>query len=408
MPFTDLRQDGARITAESERLLTFRADSWPVVPSMQSVRIGVIGAGVIGGTHSAVLQPIAAALNGRVELCAIADPLPERRAFFTSTYGYRHAFADAFDLLAKSDINTVFICTPTRYHAELVCAAADRGLHIFCEKPLAMTYAEAARMHAAVERAGVRSQIGLVLRFSAVYTVMRALLHEARAGKPLAVLFRDDQVFPIRGVHDSAWRADRTLTAGGTLIEHGVHDLDLLTWFFGPIERLHAWERNFAGHAGVEDYMAVELEFAGGVRAQLVNVWHNMMQRPSNRRLEIFCENAFLASDHDMLGEIIQQHGDGPEELMTETDVLRRFLSLQAEVPTDLRDVAGVAYLMQDLAFVRALLDDRDPQPDIGAGLQAQRIAAAVYHAAHTGEEVKVGTFEPEENEYVEAVAEPT
>jgi UDP-N-acetyl-2-amino-2-deoxyglucuronate dehydrogenase len=357
------------------------------------VRIGVIGAGVIGGTHSAVLQPITTALNGRVALCAVADPLPERRALLASAYGYQQTFADGFDLIAKANVNTVFICTPTRYHAELVHAAAERGLHIFCEKPLAMSHAEAAAMVAAVERAGVRSQIGLVLRFSAVYTVMRALLQDARAGRPLAVVFRDDQVFPIRGVHDSAWRADRTLTAGGTLVEHGVHDLDLLTWLFGPIARLRAWEENFAGHRGVEDYMAAELEFAGGLRAQLVNIWHNMVQRPSNRRLEIFCENAFLASDYDTAGEIIYQFGDGAEQLMPASEVMQRYLTTQDRVPDPLRDLYGVAYLVQDLAFVRALLEERAPSPDIRAGLEAQRLAAAVYHAARTGEEVEVSQF---------------
>jgi predicted dehydrogenase len=361
---------------------------------MESVRIGVIGAGIIGGTHSVVLQQIVRALGDEVQLVAIADPLPERRAFFASTYGYPQTFADGFDLLAKAEINTVFICTPTRYHAELVQAAAERGLHIFCEKPLAMSCGEAAGMVAAVEGAGVRSQIGLVLRFSAVYTVMRAMLLDPQAGRPLAVVFRDDQVFPIRGVHDSAWRADRRLTAGGTLIEHGVHDLDLLTWFFGPVERLRAWERNVAGHPGVEDYMAVELLFAGGLRAQLVNVWHNMLQRPSNRRLEIFCEHAFIASDHDMIGEIIRQRGDGAEEVVAAGDVMGRFVALQQNVLEVLREWHGVAYLVQDLAFVRALLDDRAPSPDMRVGLAAQRLAAVVYHAARTGEEVDLTRFQ--------------
>jgi UDP-N-acetyl-2-amino-2-deoxyglucuronate dehydrogenase len=362
---------------------------------MDSVRIGVIGAGVIGGTHSVVLQQIGSALGGKTQLVAVADPLPERRAFFAATYGYPQTFADGFDLLAQAEIDAVFVCTPTRHHAELVHAAAERGLHIFCEKPLAMSHAEAAGMVAAVERAGVRSQIGLVLRFSAVYTVMRALLRDARAGRPLAVLFRDDQVFPIRGMHDSAWRADRTLTAGGALVEHGVHDLDLLTWLFGPVERLRAWEQNFAGHRGVEDYMAVELEFASGLRAQLVNVWHNMMQRPSNRRLEIFCENAFLASDYDMVGEIIYQFGDGPEQLMPANEVMQRFSMIQDDIPDPLRELYGVAYLVQDLSFVRALLEERAPSPDMRVGLEAQRLAAAVYHAARTGEEVEARGFEP-------------
>ena len=248
-------------------------------------------------------------------------------------------------------------------------------------------------MLAAVEEAAVKAQIGLVLRFSAVYAVMRELMHDARAGRPLAVIFRDDQCFPIRGVHDSAWRADRTLTAGGTLIEHGVHDLDLLTWLFGPVTRLRAWEHNRAGHPGVEDYMAVELDFNGGLRAQLINLWHNMVQRPSNRRLEIFCDNAFIASDADMSGDVTYQFGDGPEQLLAAEEVLRRFVAMQPAVPDELRDCYGVSYLVQDLAFVQCLLADRAPAPDMRAGLSAQRLAAAAYHAARSGEEVDVATF---------------
>ena len=361
---------------------------------METVRIGLIGGGVIGATHSVVLQQIGRALGAKVQLVAIADPVAQRRSLFADLYGYRQLHADGHELIAHADINTALICTPTRYHAELVQAAAARGLHIFCEKPLAMSHREGATMVQAVERAGVTSQIGLVLRFSAVYNVIESLLRNPAAGQPVAVLFRDDQCFPIRGLHDSAWRADRTLTAGGTLIEHGVHDLDVLTWLFGPVARLRAWEHNRAGHAGIEDYMAVELEFASGLRGQLVNVWHNMMQRPSNRRLEIFCDNAFIASDADMSGDIIYQFGDGAEQLLPAAEVLRRFMSLQPAVPEALNDCYGISYLVQDLSFVDALLAGRPAVPDIHAGLEVQRLAAAVYHAARTGTEVEVATFE--------------
>jgi predicted dehydrogenase len=243
-----------------------------------------------------------------------------------------------------------------------------------------------------VRRAGVRAQIGLVLRFSAIYTVMRDLLHTTAAGDPMAVVFRDDQVFPIRGLHHSAWRKDRRLTAGGTLIEHGVHDLDLLTWFFGPIARLRAWQQNRAGHPGVEDYVAVELEFASGLRAQLVNLWHDMIQRPSNRRLEIFCQRGFFAADHDMVGDILVQLGDGPEKRLDAPEVLRRFGILIGRPGPDgpFSDWYGIPYLLQDLVFIEALLANRDPAPGLEAGVEAQRLADAVYRAAETGEELEV------------------
>jgi predicted dehydrogenase len=357
---------------------------------MQRLRIGLIGAGIIGGTHSAVLRTIADAMPGAVELTAVADPSVDARELFVSLYGYRHACADARDLLGRADVDTVFVCTPTAFHAELVHAAADAGKHLFCEKPLAMSHAEALQMLDSVRRAGIKAQIGLVLRFSAIYSVMRDLLRSSAAGEPVAVVFRDDQVFPGRGLHHTAWRKDRRLTAGGTLIEHGVHDLDLLTWFFGPIARLRAWAQNRAGHPGVEDYVAVELEFASGLRAQLVNLWHDMMQRPSNRRLEIFCQRGFVASDHDMRGDVLVQLGDGAEQRLDAAAVLERFAALLGPTDPRFRDWYGVPYLLQDLAFVEALLAGRDPAPGLDVGVEAQRLVEAVYRAAETGEEVEV------------------
>ncbi len=362
---------------------------------MKQVRIGLVGAGVIGNTHAAVLRGIAEVLAPKIELVAVADPDQAQRAQALQLYGFREQYASAQELLAHADVNTVYVCTPTSFHAEQVHAAAARGLHIFCEKPLAMSYAEGAAMVAAIAGAGRRAQIGLVLRFSAVFHVMRALARDPRAGKALAVVFRDDQCFPIRGIHSSAWRADRALTAGGTLIEHGVHDLDLMTWFFGPISHLRAWERNFAAHPGIEDYMAIEIEFASGLRAQLLNLWHGMIQRPSNRRLEIFCENAFIASDADMCGDITYQFGDGAEEVMRGQEVHERFVAMNTGIPAGLADYYGVPYVVEDLAFVMSLLEDRPPDPGIAVGLEAQRLAAAVYHAARTGAEIDVMTFEP-------------
>jgi predicted dehydrogenase len=361
---------------------------------MKRVRIGLVGAGLIGSTHAVMLREIAERLDGAVELTAVADPSEPQRELFRQRYGFRHAFAAAADLM-RDDVDAVFLCTPTRFHADLVHAAAARGLHIFCEKPLAMSYPEAVRMNDAVRAAGISTQIGLVLRFSAVYRVMQAQLARPELGSPMAVLFRDDQCFPVRGGHNTAWRKDPTLTAGGTLIEHGVHDLDLLTVLFGPMARMRAWQQNRAGHAGVEDYVAVEIEFESGLRAQLVNLWHDMVERNSNRRLEVFCDRGFVASDYDMIGDIVLQAGDGPEGRLAPEEVLQQFESLLDRSDHRFRDWYGIPYMLQDLSFVEALLAGRRVSPDIAVGVEAQRLAAAVYEAARTGEEVEVQGWVP-------------
>lgn len=370
---------------------------------MNPLRIGLVGAGVIGTTHALMLHEIARAYPAALELVAVADPDAAQREQAQRNFGFRQSYVECESLLEQADIDTLFVCTPTDAHAAVVEAAAARRLNLFCEKPLAMSYAEGRRMVEAVEAAGCRAQIGLVLRYSAVYTILRQQLRELDVGRPMAVVFRDDQCFPIRGLHASPWRADRSRTAGGTLIEHGVHDLDLLTWLFGPVERLHAWQRNLAGHPGVEDYLAVELTFASGLQAQLVNVWHDMLQRPSNRRLEVFCERAFLASEHDMSGSLRHQLGDDAESEWSGDDVLRRFRALRAAEDHPLRDWFGVSYMVQDLAFVEALLAGRDPEPDLRVGLEAQRLAEAAYTSARQGRSITLADFDGAEETVVDS-----
>jgi predicted dehydrogenase len=360
---------------------------------MQRVRIGLVGGGMIGSTHAAVLQTIAQTMPDRVECVAVADPDAETRERFQTLYGWSAAYGDHRALLRQAPVDAVFLCTPTVHHAEIVRDVAAAGRHLFCEKPLAMSLAEARSMQDAVHRAGVRAQIGLVLRFSAIYAVMRDLLRDPALGAPMGVVFRDDQCFPIRGLHDTRWRADRRQTAGGTLIEHGVHDLDLLTWLFGPIATLRAWQQNHAGHEGVEDYIAVELAFASGLRAQLVNIWHDMMQRPSNRRLEIFCRRGFLASEADMRGDIELQRQDDPLQMLRWPAIHERFAALLDRREDAFADWYGVPYLLQDLSFLEALLAERDPEPGLAVGVEAQRLAAAVYEAAERGVEIDVATF---------------
>ena len=76
--------------------------------------------------------------------------------------------------------------------------------------------------------------------------------------------------------------------------------------------------------------------------------------------------------------------------------MLRRFITTQSDVPETLRSCYGIAYLVQDLAFVEALLAGRPAAPSMRVGLEAQRLAAAAYQAARTGEEVELATFLPD------------
>ena len=359
----------------------------------RQIRVGVIGAGLIGQTHSMMLRQIANRTEQSVRVTSVADVSHRAAEQLAARWPDARAFESAEEIIADPAIDAVWICTPTAMHRQTTIAAARAGKHIFCEKPLAMSAADAAEMAAAIDASGVTSQVGLVMRFSPIYNVIADMFRDASAGRMLSVTMRDDQDFPTRGVHASGWRNDPSLTAGGTLIEHSVHDFDLFTFMFGPIASLFCRIRNLNGANGVEDFGATEFEFAAGFHGQLTSVWHRMIGRPSNRRLEVFAENLFAASDFDTIGPITFQRGaSNNEETITDTEVMARFSEkLLRERPylAPIKDYFAIPYAVEDAIFVAALKGLCDPAPPFSAGVSAQRLVEAAYTSAQSGNAVK-------------------
>src|SRR5690606_7001992 len=219
------------------------------------VRVGFYGAGFISQFHVAAL----AASSVPNEIVAVHDPDAERAARFAASHGGRAVGED--ELLELVD--AVYVATWTSEHPRLVEKAAAAGRAVFCEKPVAVDAPTVERMVAAVERAGVVNQVGLVLRFLPSFRWVRHLVRDEQAGRVLAVVCRDDQSIPNQGVYGSTWRVDAARAGRGTLLEHSIHDVDILQWLLGPVCAVSATAREVHGHPGIDDVVVARLDFAG-------------------------------------------------------------------------------------------------------------------------------------------------
>jgi predicted dehydrogenase len=355
-------------------------------------RVGIIGAGLIGRFHARGIHGLIRMGLVNARYVAVCDRIEDRAREFAGIAGLDFYTPDEDELIASSDINTVYVCTPTAEHKPLVLKAAAAGKHVFCEKPLARSLADALEMRDAVRSAGVRHQVGLVLRHSPIFTVLKELTSDAKLGRLMALMFRDDQFFPIQGHYASTWRGDVAMTGGGTLIEHSIHDLDVISWLAGDVESLRADTRNFAGREGVEDVASVSFRFANGATGHLLSVWHNLLSRGSGRLLELFFEHGYFTVDQDFLGPIrYETFGSGGRAELSEEDVLRRYLALVGLEGDELAR-ATRRYSLEDYFFLRALSQERDPHPGFDVAVRAHELVDAVYRsAAEAGAEVRVG-----------------
>jgi predicted dehydrogenase len=267
----------------------------------------------------------------------------------------------------------VYVCTWTSEHRRLVAAVAERGLPVFCEKPLATNVADARAMVESVTRAGVTNQVGLVLRDSPAFLLLKHLITQPESGRVMSVVFRDDQFIPIQGMYDSTWRAEPDKVGAGTLIEHSIHDLDLLELLFGPACSVNGRSAEFHGYDGIEDVMLASLAFTSGALGSLVSVWHDVLERPSLRRVEVFCEHAYFVLEGDVVGPVRwTRSGDGDGSI--EGDALLGAL----------RD-RGIELRNPDEAFIRAVQTGEPAHPDFAQALRAHVLTDALYRSAADG-----------------------
>ena len=229
----------------------------------------------------------------------------------------------------------------------------------------------------AVDAAGVPSQCGLVLRSAPVFRALRDLVTSGELGTPMAAVFRDDQYFPIQGTYASKWRADVTQAGGGCLIEHSIHDVDILRFCFGDVAVVAARTANISGHEGVEDLASVSMSFVSGLEAQLTSVWHDILSRGSTRRVELFCREGMVWLDDEFRGPLHVQTSAGTAVRNCPSPEWVDALPLaDDEVGLAIR-----AYVEADRSFVDAVSAGTAPAPSLGEALVAHRLVDAAYHS---------------------------
>src|SRR6266540_599304 len=207
------------------------------------LRIGVLGTGFAGSMHA----HSALAIDGAQVVAVAAVPLDEATAL-AKECGARVASAE--EICAADDIDLVIVATPTYLHATHAIAAARAGKHVFCEKPLARTLADAEAMVRACDEARVTLSVGHVVRFFPEYRQAKELLDAGTLGRPAIVTMTRGNfaVGTARG-----WYLDEE-KSGGVVLDLMLHDLDTVRWWFGEPSRVYA--KRFKGNAGLEYALA--------------------------------------------------------------------------------------------------------------------------------------------------------
>lgn len=189
----------------------------------QEIGIAVIGAGRAGMIHA---RNYARGIAG-ARLVAVVDPVGSVAEAAAGELHLDKFYTDYHQAIADSEVDAIVVVTPTKYHCEIVCAAARAGKHIFCEKPMAMTPEECQQMIEVTQQHGVQLQLGFMRRFDRNFMEAKAAIDAGMIGDVVLV-----KALTHGPSIPKAWMYDISIS-GGPLAEVSSHDIDAVRWFSG-------------------------------------------------------------------------------------------------------------------------------------------------------------------------------
>lgn len=268
---------------------------------MEKVKFALIGCGRIADRHAEQIMRLAA-------LKAVCDTDRQRADQFGKKYNAR-VYYNIDDLLSEEDtIDVLSVCTPNGIHAEHSIKALRKGLHVLCEKPMAISVFDCDEMIKEAEHANRRLFIVKQNRYNPPVQAIKTALDENRLGKILSVQLNCFWNRNPEYYSGSNWKGTSKLD-GGTLFTQFSHFIDLLYWFFGDVKNVEAITRNYIHERIIEfeDAGVAVLEFYNGI---IGTINYNVNSYAGNMEgsLTIFGENGTVKIGGQYLNELEYQN----------------------------------------------------------------------------------------------------
>jgi myo-inositol 2-dehydrogenase/D-chiro-inositol 1-dehydrogenase len=318
-----------------------------------ALRVGFVGAGGIANRHMTVLSNME-----DVEIAAVCDVQKERAKEASDKFGGK-AYSDHHDLLDREEISALYVCVPPFAHSDVETIAAGKGIHLFVEKPVAVSLEKALEVRAAVEKSGVVSCVGYHFR----YMTTTRKLKELVAGQTIGMML-GWWLGGLPGV--PWWRVKRK--SGGQAVEQTTHIFDLARHLAGDVDRVYAaYALRALGDVpelDVPDVGTAALQFKDGTVAAVSNTC--MLQGMGAVGIRVICREFMAELDGDRLR--VQRPGE-VEEFKNEVD----------------------AYAAEDEAFVKAAAtgDASQIQSSYADAVKTLAVTLAANESAETGRAVR-------------------
>jgi predicted dehydrogenase len=282
-----------------------------------------------------------------VGVCDSAGYVLDVLGKYTGLVTYR----DYVTMLDTARPAAVLIATPTHLHASMVRAALERNIHVFCEKPLTLSPEDSEELVTLAAQRGLVTQVGYHNRYVASFAEVKRLLDAGAIGRVSHASAESYGPVVVKS-QSSTWRSRRAM-GGGCLYDYAAHPIDLLTWYFGPVDGVSGSALGRTFSADTEDQVHSTLRF-GDVIAQLAVDWSDASQRKMTTSVSIWGTEGNIRADRQVIEVYLR--GDSPVEGYGQGWNVRHTTDLTSPVWFYLR---GEEYSAQLDSFVRQVLAGR-------------------------------------------------
>ncbi|CUH95109.1 putative oxidoreductase YrbE [Propionispora sp. 2/2-37] len=331
------------------------------------VKIGIIGTGRIGKLHGNNLA--FAVPNAKLEAVADLYMNEEMRAW-AQGLGVKKVYNNPAQIFNDPEIDAVFICSSSEAHADLIIQAAAAQKHIFCEKPLHTDATKIQSALNAVEKAGVKLQVGFVRRFDHNHKKVRDIVASGRLGKPhiIKVTSRDPEQQPMEYIRNS----------GGIFLDMTIHDFDMVRYLSGS----EVTEVTAIGTVKIDDRISefndvdtaiVMLKFANGAIGVIEN--SRAARYGYDQRVEVHCDKGCVQDYNDLIDTAMISTKEGVYTEKPKWFFLERY---------------NEAFIAEARDFVAIILQDTSPSVTGIDGLMPVLIAKAAQKSLQEGRTVNI------------------
>ncbi|WP_199425843.1 Gfo/Idh/MocA family protein [Thermaerobacillus caldiproteolyticus] len=322
---------------------------------MSQVRVGILGAGGIAKVHTSILKK-----DERVKIVGVADIAEERAVALANEAGRAKAVRSLEDLF-ELGVDAVYVTTPNTLHVEPVLKCLQHHVHVFSEKPMATSLAEAEQIRKAAQTSKAVYNLGMNRRYASVYKKVKELISSGEVTPYLAniKMNRGELLTP-------SWTADPKVT-GGFLYETPFHLMDMSRYLFGEVQTVYCEGRQNISTSEIDTF-AIMITFESGTIANFVTYAHAGWSFPFES-LEVYGKYCTIATQE--LEKVMYAPGLHQPAQITD------FYQLSIEEKW--------GYAEEDRLFIDAIVHGTKPPVTAEDGFRSIQLLEAIYESAKTG-----------------------